>query len=194
MMEITEMKKKLKKELDKNRYEHTKGVMYTAGCIAMAHGDDYKKAMLAGLLHDCAKCIPTETKFELCEKYHVILSESEVKNPSLIHAKLGAALAEHLYEVTDPEILHAIKVHTTGMPDMSLLDKILFVADYMEPGRNEAPNLEVIRELAFGDLDACVAQILYDTLKYLSGKKGAIDPMTEMTYKFYKDNRKETVL
>jgi len=64
----------------------------------------------------------------------------------------------------------------------------------MEPGRNEAPNLEVIRELAFGDLDACVAQILYDTLKYLSGKKGAIDPMTEMTYKFYKDNRKETVL
>ena len=160
----------------------------------MAHGYDYKKAMLAGLLHDCAKCIPTETKFELCEKYHVILSESEVKNPSLIHAKLGAALAEHLYEVTDPEILHAIKVHTTGMPDMSLLDKILFVADYMEPGRNEAPNLEVIRELAFGDLDACVAQILYDTLKYLSGKKGAIDPMTEMTYKFYKDNRKETVL
>lgn len=194
MMEITEMKKKLKKELDKNRYEHTKGVMYTAGCIAMAHGYDYKKAMLAGLLHDCAKCIPTETKFELCEKYHVILSESEVENPSLIHAKLGAALAEHLYEVTDPEILHAIKVHTTGMPDMSLLDKILFVADYMEPGRNEAPNLEVIRELAFGDLDACVAQILYDTLKYLSGKKGAIDPMTEMTYKFYKDNRKETVL
>lgn len=194
MMEITEMKKKLKKELDKKRYEHTKGVMYTAGCIAMAHGYDYKKAMLAGLLHDCAKCIPTETKFELCEKYHVILSESEVENPSLIHAKLGAALAEHLYEVTDPEILHAIKVHTTGMPDMSLLDKILFVADYMEPGRNEAPNLEVIRELAFGDLDACVAQILYDTLKYLSGKKGAIDPMTEMTYKFYKDNRKETVL
>lgn len=192
MMELTEIKKKLKKELDKNRYEHTKGVMYTAGCIAMAHGYDYKKAMLAGLLHDCAKCIPTETKFELCEKYHVILSESEVKNPSLIHAKLGAALAEQVYQVTDPEILHAIKVHTTGMPDMSLLDKIIFVADYMEPGRDQAPNLEEIRELAFGDIDACVAQILYDTLCYLSGKKGAIDPMTEMTYKFYKDNRKES--
>lgn len=192
MMELTEIKKKLKKELDKNRYEHTKGVMYTAGCIAMAHGYDYKKAMLAGLLHDCAKCIPTETKFELCEKYHVILSESEVKNPSLIHAKLGAALAEQVYQVTDPEILHAIKVHTTGMPDMSLLDKIIFVADYMEPGRDQAPNLEEIRELAFGDIDACVAQILYDTLCYLSGKKGAIDSMTEMTYKFYKDNRKES--
>lgn len=191
MMELMEIKKRLKKELDKDRYEHTKGVMYTAGCMAMAHGFNYQKAMLAGMLHDCAKCIPTDEKFSLCEKYHIILSQSEIDNPKLIHAKLGAVLAEQIYDVKDPEIRHAIKVHTTGEPDMSVLDKIIFIADYIEPGRDMAPNLELVRELAFHDLDACMAQILFDTLCYLSKGKGNIDPMTEMTYEFYKDFRKE---
>ena len=67
-MELNEIRKKLKKELDKGRYEHTKGVMYTAGCLAMAHEYSMEKAMLAGLLHDCAKCIPNDQKIEMCEK------------------------------------------------------------------------------------------------------------------------------
>ncbi|MCI5857457.1 MAG: bis(5'-nucleosyl)-tetraphosphatase (symmetrical) YqeK [Agathobacter sp.] len=190
-MDIIEIRKKLKKELDKDRYEHTKGVMYTAGCLAMAHEYDIDKAMLAGLLHDCAKCLEDEEKIALCEKYHVLITEAEFANPTLLHAKAGAILAEIKYEVTDPEVLHAISVHTTGEPNMNILDKIIYIADYIEPRRDKAPHLKELRALAFKDLDACTAEILYDTLHYLQGRKGSIDPATEFTYEFYKPYQKE---
>jgi len=185
-MNYQEMKKKLKKALDKERYEHTKGVMYTAASMAMAHGYSIEQSMTAGLLHDCAKCIPNAEKLSLCEKHHILVTPAEAKNPSLLHSKLGALLAELEYEITDPEILHAIKVHTTGEPDMSVLDKIIFIADYIEPGRDKAPNLSKVRKLAFTDLNACMAQILRDTLIYLKQGNEVIDPTTEMTYEFYK--------
>lgn len=192
-MNLREIRKKLKKDLDKERYEHTQGVMYTAGALAMAYGYSVEKAMLAGLLHDCAKCHTTEEKVALCEKYDMIISGVERDNPGLLHAKAGMALAEEKYKVTDPEILHAIKVHTTGEPDMSLLDKIIYVADYIEPNRNQAPRLEEIRKLAFSDINGCVAEILYDTLHYLSGRKGSIDPATKQTYQYYQCYKKESV-
>ena len=148
-MELVEIRKKLKKVQDKDRYEHTKGVMYTAGCLAMAYGYDMQKAMLAGLLHDCAKCIPNDEKLRLCEENDILISSVERENPFLLHAKLGALLAKTEYDVTDPLILHAIKVHTTGEPDMNILDKIIYIADYIEPNRNKAANLDCVRELAF---------------------------------------------
>lgn len=190
-MDFNEIRKKLKKELDKNRYEHTKGVMYTAGCIAMAHGYDYEKAMLAGLLHDCAKCLSTQDKIALCERGDLLVSKIEMENPGLLHAKAGMVLAEEKYGVTDPEILHAIKVHTTGEPNMNTLDKIVYIADYIEPMRCEAPRLDVIRQLAFTDLNQCIAEILFDSLHYLSGRKGSVDPATKLTYDFYEHYRKE---
>lgn len=185
-MELHEIRKKLKKELDKGRYEHTKGVMYTAGCLAMAHGYSVEKAMLAGLLHDCAKCIPNDEKIALCEKNHILIHPVEYESPYLLHAKLGAYLAEKTYGVSNPEILHAIKVHTTGEPDMNLLDKIIYIADYIEPGRDKAPNLQEVRQMAFQDLNVCMAQILRDTLMYLMSRGGSIDNTTRMTYEFYK--------
>ncbi len=185
-MNYSEIKKKIKKAQDKERYEHTKGVIYTAGCMAMAFGYDIDKAMLAGLLHDCAKCIPNDEKLELCKENHILVTNVEAKNPSLLHAKLGAFIAETEYDITDPEILHAIKVHSTGEPDMSTLDKIIFIADYIEPGRNQAPNLAKVRELAFRDLNACMVQILRDTLIYLKQTQEVIDPTTQITYEFYK--------
>lgn len=188
-MELTEIRKQLKKKLEKGRYEHTKGVMYTAGCLAMAHGYSVSQAMLAGLLHDCAKCIPNEQKIKLCEKNHILISQVEYESPYLLHAKLGAYLAETEYGVSDPHILHAVKVHTTGEPDMSTLDKIIYIADYIEPGRELAPNLDRIRELAFHDLNACMAEILHDTLRYLAERGGTIDHVTKMTYDFYRQYR-----
>lgn len=191
MMEQNEIRKKLKKTLDKDRYEHTKGVMYTAGCLAMANRYPIEKAMLAGLLHDCAKCLSTDEKIRLCEEHHILMTAVELENPGLLHAKAGMALAEEQYGVTDPDILHAIKVHTTGEPDMSILDKIIYIADYIEPMRKEAPHLEEIREIAFHDLNQGVAEILYDTLHYLNNRKGSIDPATQLTYEFYKQFGKE---
>lgn len=191
-MEQNEIRKQVKKELNKSRYEHTKGVMYTAGCLAMAHGYSIERAMLAGLLHDCAKCISNEKAIKLCEENNLPITSAEYESPYLLHAKLGAYFAETRYDIKDPKILHAIKVHTTGEPDMGILDKIIYIADYIEPGRCEAPDLEHVRKLAFEDLDVCMAKILCDTLKYLSTRGGNIDPNTQRTYEYYRQYQKGT--
>ncbi len=183
--QLHDIKKRVKKALDKDRWEHTKGVAYTACCLAMAHGADSEQAMLAGYLHDCAKCVPNEEKLTLCKKYKIDLTDVEKRNPYLIHAKLGAYLAKKEYGVADPEICHAIRVHTTGTPDMSLLDKIVFIADYIEPGRDKAVRLPEIRKMAFHDLDQALLMILYDTIFYLSKGTREIDPMTQQTYDYY---------
>ena len=111
---IRKMQKKLKPHLDKDRYAHTLGVMYTAAALAMCHGADIDQALTAGLLHDCAKCIPGEMKIRLCSRYHLNVSETEQKNPSLLHAKLGAFLAAKKYHVRDKDILNAISLSNTG--------------------------------------------------------------------------------
>lgn len=190
-MDFSTIKKKLKKELDKERYEHTKGVMYTACCLAMANEYNIDKAMLAGLLHDCAKCIPNDEKIKICNDNNILINDAELSNPGLLHAKVGSYIAETKYNITDPDILHAIKVHTTGCPEMNILDKILYIADYIEPRRDIAPRLDYIRKIAFEDLDTCIAEILYDSLHYLSGQNKSIDPMTQNTYEYYKQFRRE---
>ena len=189
---FTNIQMQLKEELDEKRYEHTIGVMYTAASLAMRYGVMMHQAILAGLLHDCAKAIPNDEKLRLCEENDILISSVERENPFLLHAKLGALLAKTEYDVTDPLILHAIKVHTTGEPDMNILDKIIYIADYIEPNRNKAANLDCVRELAFHDLDVCMAEILHDTLVYLKKRGGNIDPTTQMTYEFYK-HYKETL-
>lgn len=189
---ITTISEQLKKELDKARYDHTLGVMYTAGCLAMRYGEDMNKALLAGLLHDCAKCIPHNEKIRLCKINHIFISDTEMKNPGLLHAKLGAFLAEHKYGINDTEIIRAIESHTTGRPNMSLLDKIIYIADYMEPGRDRAADLPHVRELAFKDLDACLYVILEDSLNFLKKRKIPIDPMTEDTFLYYNDLKQKT--
>lgn len=184
-----EIETQLKKELDKERFRHTLGVMYTAASLAMAHGGNMEQAMYAGLLHDCAKCIPNDQKIQLCLEYNIEITESEKHSPFLLHAKLGAYLAQEKYGITDSEILHAIQVHTTGAPNMNLLDKIIYIADYIEPNRDKAANLPVVRRLAFEDLDQTMLLILRDTLSYLENKKGEIDPMTARTYEYFKEYR-----
>lgn len=191
MKMFEEIQEKLKKALDEPRFEHTLGVMYTAGCMAMAHGYDVSKAMLAGLLHDCAKCMSHEERLLLCEKYHVEVSGSELENKALLHAKAGAILAKTVYDIEDMDILHAIAVHTTGEPEMNTLDKIIYIADYIEPGRDKAPNLSLVRKLAYQDLNACIAKILDDTMEYLQSRGGLVDPTTAKAQAFYQQYRKE---
>ena len=186
-MKRSEIEKKLKKELDRERYTHTLGVMYTAAALAMAHHVDLEQAMYAGLLHDCAKCISNEKKLKLCKKYGIPVSRSEKRSLYLLHAKLGAYFAKKVYEVTDPKVLHAIQVHTTGEPNMNTLDKIIYIADYIEPHRKKAPNLEEIRKLAFEDLDRAMLKILSDTLDYLKDRGGELDPLTLKTYQYFRE-------
>ncbi len=180
------LQKQMKEELSEDRFEHTLGVMYTAESLAMRYGVDMTKAAVAGLLHDCAKCIPNSQKIKMCKKQDIEISEMEEKNPSLLHAKLGAYMAEKLYDVHDPEILSAIKWHTTGKPDMSMLDIIIYMADYIEPNRDKAPNLKQIRKLCFENIEEALYQVLEGTLEYLSDRPDMIDPMTKISYDFYK--------
>lgn len=182
---IKDLKKELKKEMDDSRYEHTLGVMYTCAALAMRYNYDLEKAMLAGLLHDCAKCMPNVKKLKMAQKHQLEISELEHKNPFMLHAKLGAFLAKKKYDIEDEEILDAIRWHTTGRPQMTLLDKIVYVADYIEPKRDKAPNLAVIRQMAFTNLDDALLKILIDTLGYLGDSPEHVDSMTKMTYDYY---------
>lgn len=182
---MEDLRKAMKKVQDKERYEHTLGVAYTAACLATLNGLDTEKALKAGLLHDCAKCIPAERKLSLCQKYGLEVSALEKRNPSLLHAKLGAKLAKEKYGEKDDDILNAIENHTTGRAGMSMLEKIIFIADYIEPNRNKAPNLELIRKMAFSDIDAALIKILQDTLDYLECSGGDIDPGTQETLEYY---------
>lgn len=184
---LIEIQEKLSKKLDDKRYRHTLGVMYTSAALAMAHGQDMEKARLAGLLHDCAKCVPNKKKVRICQKHEIPVTPFEEENPFLLHAKLGAYYARKKYGVEDEEILSAISCHTTGKPNMTPLEQIVYIADYIEPMRNAAPNLGRIRRLAFQDLERCTYQILKDTLDYLNSSPGKIDIITEQTYRYYKE-------
>ncbi|MCR2048918.1 bis(5'-nucleosyl)-tetraphosphatase (symmetrical) YqeK [Acetatifactor muris] len=182
---LKKLRKAMEKVQDGDRYEHTLGVEYTAAALAMRYGGNVCDAQAAGLLHDCAKCLSDKKRLKICEKHHIPISKVERKNPFLLHAKAGAYLARKKYGVKNQDILNAIQNHTTGRKEMSLLEKIVFVADYIEPGRKHAPNLAEIRKMAFLDLDGALLKILEDTLSYLEISGGDIDPMTEETRKYY---------
>lgn len=178
--------KDLKQRQTSHRYEHTVSVMYTAASLCMRYGENIYKGMLAGALHDCGKIIEVKDFLSQCEWYEIPINEDGRQAPHLLHADLGVYFAQNRYSISDEEILHAIKVHTTGCPNMSLLDKIVFVADYIEPERKIIPNLNEIRNLAFQDLDKCIVMIAEQTLEYLKSRNYYIGKATLETYNYYK--------
>lgn len=189
--DLAAFSKKLKKHLDKERYLHTQGVMYTAAALAMAHGCSMEKAQVAGLLHDCAKCIPNDKKLEMCRKKGIEITEIEESAPFLLHAKLGVYIARKKYGVEDGDILSSIRWHTTGKPQMTILEKIIYLADYIEPGRDRAPNLGRVRRLAFDNLDECMYEVLKDTLEYLGSSPKTLDLATKEAFLYYEQLHKK---
>ncbi|RHV68288.1 HD domain-containing protein [Clostridium sp. OM02-18AC] len=193
--QIITLRKQLKSKLDPMRYEHSVSVSFTCTALAMRYGYDIKKAELAGLMHDCAKRFTDSELIQKCQKHNVPLTEAEIKAPAVIHAKYGAFLAENKYGIQDAEIISAISCHTTGKPDMTTLDKILYIADYIEPRRDKADNLPQMRYLAFQDLDQTMYEILKGTLDYLGKKGSSIDPMTMQAYQYFEgvmEQKKQT--
>lgn len=195
--DFLKMKKKLAKYLDEERFAHTLGVMYTCASLAMVYDIDIQDAQAAGLLHDCAKCIPNKKKLKICSQQKLPVTDFEKAHPFLLHAKLGAYIAREKYGIEDEEILSSIIFHTTGKPEMSVLEKIVYIADYIEPMRCKAANLPKIRKLAFQDLDECMYEILKDTLAYLEEDTGDIDNASRKAFLYYKDlhmKRKQELL
>lgn len=185
--QIMILRKKLSSKLAPMRYEHSLSVSFTCMNLAMRYGYDLDKAELAGLMHDCGKRYSDDIILKKCIKHGIEVTEAELNALPVLHAKYGAWLAEHKYQITDREILDAIGCHTTGKPDMTVLDKILYIADYIEPRRFKAENLPLIRRLAYENLDETMYAILLGTLEYLDKKGGSIDPMTVEAYEYFKE-------
>ena len=186
-IEITQnLRKQLEKELKPDRFEHTLGVAYTASSMAFLYGADVQKALIAGFLHDCAKSLSHDEQVKVCEKNGIDMTEVERKNHSLLHAKVGVYIAKTKYDIDDPEILDAIRWHTTGRENMALLEKIIYIADFIEPNRKPLENMNEIRKEAFTDLDRCLAHILHDSVIYLRTIGKEVDDVTSKAYEFYK--------
>lgn len=184
---IIEIQEELKTLLSSKRFLHSLGVQYTSANLAMRYGCDLKKAEFAGILHDCAKYMSDKEMLNNCYKYSIPVTEVEKNNAFLLHAKLGSYYAKNRYYIEDEEILSAITYHTTGKADMSLLEKIVFIADYIEPSRNRLDGLDEIRKISYDNLDMAAYLILRNTLQYLKkDTKREIDPMTVKAYEYYK--------
>jgi predicted HD superfamily hydrolase involved in NAD metabolism len=172
-----EIEKYLKSKLTPERYTHVLSVRELALDLAKRYGADLRKVNLAVLLHDCAKWMRTSEQYEAAANHEIQLDEIERHNPSLLHALIGAEFAVSHFDVDNPEILNAIRVHTTGSGKMTLIDKILYVADFAEPKRHHA-EAHSVRELAYQDLDKAVFETSRYKIEYLLAKGVLIHPHT----------------
>ena len=167
------------------------GVVKEAKKMALKYGVDEKKAAMAALLHDCAKDYPADMKRRFCKEFHVDVDEIMLETIDLTHAFLGAEVARREYGVEDEEILSAIKYHTTGKPDMTLMEKIIFISDYIEEGRKKFDTLEESRRLAYEDIDKAMAFILKNTIEYVKERKRTLHPLSVQAYEYYKKYEEE---
>ncbi len=181
---VEDIKSKLRLSISPRRYKHSENVTEVAVKLAKKYGADTNKATIAGFLHDCAKGKSTKELLELSEKFNIHVDEYKKLHPELLHDEIGACIAKTDYGIEDEEILSAIRYHTMGRENMSLLEKIIFIADYIEPGRN-FPGVEEIRKLAFDDLDKSILQALDTTLIYLIKIGAIIHPDTIKTRNYF---------
>ncbi len=190
MLDTEKIKEKLQSSLSIERYIHTLGVAEEAKKLAAVYGDGelVKKAEYAGLLHDCAKDYPADMKRRFCKEYHIPVDDIMKKQIDLTHPFLGAEVAKREYGVEDEEILEAIRWHTTGKPDMTVLDKIIFIADYIEPNRKKFDGLETARKLAYEDLDKAMKYILESTIEYVKERNRNLHPYSIKALEYYSKN------
>ncbi len=174
-MEFTLMEKKLKQELSAKRFDHSVGVWHTAVELSERFGADVHKAAVAGLLHDCAREMSNNNLLKITGDFDIVVGSIEKICPVLLHAAVSAHIAAVEYGVRDEEIHKAIMLHTTGSANMSKLAKIIFLADFIEPGR-AYPGIDKLRKLAREDLDKAVLAAFDHTISYLLKEKMVIHP------------------
>ena len=179
-MEREQALQSVKVQLTEHRYQHTIGVMETAIKLAEKYGGDVQKAELAAIFHDYAKFRPKEEMKQIIVDQKMPAELLEY-NSELWHAPVGAYLAEKEAGITDEEVLDAIQYHTSGRVGMTLLDKIIYLADYIEPGRH-FPGVEEVRSLADEDLNKALIQSMKNTIQFLMKKNQPVFPDTFKAY------------
>ncbi len=187
MLSIETMQEKLQSALSVKRYIHTMGVSEEAVKLAEIYGTpvDCEKARVAGLLHDCAKDYPKELRIRFCKEYKVKTDDIMEQQPDLMHPFLGAEVAKREYQIQDEEILNAIRYHTTGRANMTLLEKIVFIADYIEPHREKFEGLEEARRLAYLDLNLAMKFILEQTIAFVKQRGRLLHPLSLEAFDYY---------
>ena len=168
--------------LKPNRVAHVLGCRDTAVELAKRWGADETDAARAGILHDITKAIDGPLQLTLCEAYGKILSDFSRRYPKTLHALTGSMVAQRIFGENEA-VVSAIEHHTTGKADMSLLEKIIYVADYMEPNR-DFPGVEKLRELAFSDMDAALKLGLEMTLEHLKRQGAEVSPESQAALAF----------
>lgn len=176
-MTLDEIKRDLKSRLSAKRFKHSEGVAETARKLARLYGEDEEKAFWAGWMHDSAKELSLSEMQKIVTDGGLHLDKDMMASRSLLHGPAGSVLAKTRYGVSDPSIGSAIYYHTTGCEHMTVMEKIIFLADYIEPSR-DFPGVNKLRKLAPQDLDeACLAA--YDsTLHHLLDQEAFIYPLT----------------
>ena len=176
-MEYNEILVTLANELRPARFRHCRDVSQTAVRLAERWDADIEKARLAGILHDCARNLKGEELLKTSRQFGMIPSPLELLQPALIHAPLGAIIAERRFGISEPQVLQAIRRHTTGAPQMTLLDKVIYLSDCIEPGRNFS-GVRKIRDVAVEDLDAAVLLAYEHSILFVVANGGLLHPNT----------------
>lgn len=175
---LSKINKKLKEMLPDKRLIHSLNVADCAVKLCDIYNYNKEKAYIAGLVHDCAKYLNKEEVDYYVEKFKIELDELEVNNLALSHSVIGSYIAEYEFDINDREILDAIKYHTTGKEDMSLLEKIIYMADLIEKDRN-FPGVDLLRKLTYdGKLDEALLISFNNTIKFVIDNNQLIHPRT----------------
>lgn len=176
-MTFQQIRQLLRQRLSARRFEHSVGVSETAVRLALKHGADVEQARLAGILHDCARDMPRNTLLHTAESFGIVVGSIERRELALLHAPIGARQAQTLYGVSDPLVIDAIATHTVGGPGMGLLATVIYLADYIEPGRS-FPGVDKLRELAETDLTLAMIEAYDHSIQYIVSRGGLIHPAT----------------
>lgn len=167
----------LKKHLSQERFLHTLAVEKEAISLAERYGVDICKASLAGLLHDCAKWFSDEELIKLARSYNIPLSIWDISSPQILHAPVGSIFVREYFGIKDRDVLSAIWKHTTGDREMSTLDKIIFIADYIECNR-DFPGVSHLREIVKKDLNGAILFAINLTVGYIMRNNLLVHPKT----------------
>lgn len=170
MWNESEMLHYLQLNLSENRLKHSLSVSETAVTLAAKYGENIESARIAGLVHDCAKNLTGTELFKMASEHNLHIDDIFTKKPSIMHGLVGSIIAREVMEIQDNDILMAIRYHTTGRKNMSILEKIIYISDYIEPLR-KFNGVEELRTLSFINLDAAVIQCLENTIKYVINQK-----------------------
>ncbi|MCL2874382.1 MAG: bis(5'-nucleosyl)-tetraphosphatase (symmetrical) YqeK [Defluviitaleaceae bacterium] len=176
--------------MSEKRYIHTIGVAKEAIKLADMYGEDAEKAYIAALLHDIAKEMPNSSKLAMAKAVGIKLDEELEKIPTLLHGYLGAQIAKTDFGIDDEYVLDAIRYHTTGRANMTLLEKIIYLADIIEPNREIYEGLPQIRQKAFDNLDEAVYEGIIDSISYVNRKGEHVYYLSEEARDFLKNEDK----